>query len=486
MAAIPRVIILGGGLAGLAAAACLADSGFDVEVLEKRPVLGGRASSFLPPGDATTTTGRIDNCQHVLLGCCTNLLDFYRRTGAAGELRFYSSFTFIGPRGVSRMASSLLPEPLHLLPSLLQFRDLDWRDCWAIARAMNAILHWKDASPASDMLMIDWLKRERQTAAAIENFWRVVLTSALNEDLERMSSHHAFKVFRDGFLANRRGYRMGVPAVPLSDLYSGKKLGERCKLTLGANVSALELARGAEASGWEVSRVVLREGADRSADYYISALPPDALRHLLPDRPDAPLNFPGSWPQLDRLAGMEWSPITGIHLWFDRAITDFDHAAIVGRTIQWMFNHTAIGRPTAGTQCGADAAQYIQLVVSASRTFINMRREEILELALRELGELFPKAKSATLLKSVLVKEAEATLSPVPGIDALRPGTETPYRNLFAAGDWTATGWPFTMEGAVRSGYLAAEQVTRAAGRPQKFLVADLSTAPLVRLAERL
>lgn len=478
MAAIPRVIILGGGLAGLAAAACLVEAGFDVELLEKRPVLGGRASSFLPPGEALESTGRIDNCQHVLLGCCTNLLDFFRRTGAGGDLRFYSSFNFVGPRGVSRMASSLLPEPLHLLPSLLQFRDLDWRDCWAIARAMNSILHWKDSSSASDLLMIDWLKRERQTTAAIENFWRVVLTSALNEDLERMSSHHAFKVFRDGFLANRRGYRMGVPAVPLSDLYSGKKLGERCKLTLGTNASALELSRGADGT-FEVSRVLVRDGAERVADYYISALPPDALRHLLPNDSDVSLSLP--WPQLDRIAGMEWSPITGIHLWFDRPITAFDHAAIVGRTIQWIFNHTAINGPGAG----ADGGQYIQLVVSASRAFINMRRDEILELALRELGELFPKAKSATLLKSVVVKEAEATLSPVPGIDALRPGAETPYRNLFVAGDWTSTGWPFTMEGAVRSGYRAAELVTQAAGQPQKFLQPDLPTAPLVRLAGR-
>ena len=462
----------------MAAAACLADAGFDVELLEKRPVLGGRASSFLPPGNSD----RIDNCQHVLLGCCTNLLDFFRRTGAGGELRFYSSFLFVGPRGVSRMASSLLPEPLHLLPSLLQFRDLDWRDCWAIARAMNSILRWKDSSPASDMLMIDWLKRERQTTAAIENFWRVVLTSALNEDLERMSSHHAFKVFRDGFLANRRGYRMGVPAVPLSDLYSGKKLGERCKLSLGANANALELSRSADTGAFEVSRVLVREGvrdgAEHLADYYVSALPPDALRHLLPDDPEAT----ASWPQLDRLAGMEWSPITGIHLWFDRPITSFDHAAIVGRTIQWMFNHTAI----SGLRAGTDGGQYIQLVVSASRAFINMRREEILELTLRELGELFPKAKSATLLKSVVVKEAEATLSPVPGIDALRPGAQSPYRNLFVAGDWTSTGWPFTMEGAVRSGYRAAELVTQAAGRPRKFLQPDLPTAPLLRLLARL
>ncbi len=489
---------MGGGLAGLGAGACLADAGFEVEIIEKRPVLGGRASSFLPPGEALGSAGRIDNCQHVLLGCCTNLIDFFRRTGTLGSFRFYNSFLFLGPRGASRMAASLLPEPLHLLPSLLSFRDLDWRDRWSIARAMRAILRQNDSVP--DEPLIDWLKRQRQTGPAIENFWRVVLTSALNEDLERVSSRHAFKVFLDGFLANRRGYRMGVPAIPLSDLYSSKILSERCTLRLGVNASELEL------DGRKISRVRLREGGESQADYYISTLPPDALRHLLPD------DLSELWPELGKMGDLEWSPITGIHLWFDRPITSLDHAAIVGRTIQWMFNHSAIskrseprpaphsppcgpeptgggaGLRTPGRPEGSgpvDNTQYIQLVVSASRSLMNMKRDDLLELALRELRELFPKTSKATLLKAVVVKESKATLSPRPGIDALRLGTRTPFDNLFLAGDWTQTGWPFTMEGAVRSGYRAAELVTETAGQPRTFLQPDLPVAPLVRLLGR-
>ena len=467
MAAIPRVIILGGGLAGLAAAACLAEAHFDVEVIEKRPVLGGRASSFFPPGE----TERIDNCQHVLMGCCTNLLDFFRRTGTLNQFRFYNSFLFIGPKGASRMSASALPAPLHLFPSLLRFRDLGWRDRWAVVRAMGAILRQGKNQP--DEPMLAWLKRQRQTGPAIENFWRVILTSALNEDLERLSSRHAFKVFLDGFMRNRRGYRMGIPAAALSDLYSSKLLNEKCSVRLGTSAAALEFSDN------QISRLLLRDGEERTADFYISTLPPDAFCNLLPD------HFGDRWPEIEALKKLEWSPITGIHLWFDRPITELEHAAIVGRTIQWVFNRSAIGKRSAPGPGKPSGPQYIQLVVSASRALIPMRREEVLKLVLQELGKLFPKSRNATLLNAVVVKETKSTLSPLPGLDALRLGPKTPFRNLFLAGDWTATGWPFTMEGAVRSGYRTAELAAAAAGLTQNFLQPDLPTAPLVRLLER-
>lgn len=448
-------------MAGLAAALCLAESNFEVELIEKRPMLGGRASSFFPPGESE----RIDNCQHVLLGCCTNLLDFFRRTGKLDQLRFYNSFLFLGPHGASKMSASLLPAPFHLLPSLFRFRELDWNDRWAIARAMRAILRPDGSAP--DETMMEWLRRLRQTPKAIEHFWRVVLTSALNEDLERLSARHAFKVFRDGFLYNRRGYRMAVPAVPLSELYSSKIIGEKCSARLGTTAAALDIAED------RVRAVCLRDEEVRPADYFISTLLPDALRNLLPD------SIAQTWPQVQQWSSFEWSPITGIHLWFDQAIVAVEHAAVVGRTIQWIFNRSAIG------QKRGDGPQYVQLVVSASRELMNMRRDNLIELVMRELRELFPKTKNANLLNAVVVKESKATLSPQPGIDALRPAASTPWRNFFIAGDWTSTGWPFTMEGAVRSGYRAAECVSSAAGQAQTFLQSDLPAGPLVRWLER-
>ena len=477
MAAIPRVIILGGGLAGLAAAIRLAEAQYDVEVLEKRPVLGGRASSFLPPGGAEP----IDNCQHVLLGCCSNLLDFFRRTVTLDRFRFYNRFLFLGPKGLSSVSASALPAPFHLLPSLLVFRDLTWADRWAIARGIGAILRAGDSPP--DEPMLDWLKQQRQTPRAIEHFWRAILTSALNEDLERLSCRHAFQVFWESFLRNRQGYRMGVPATPLGQLYSSEILHTKCRLRLGTVVVGLE------ASADRITALRLQNGEEKTADFYISALPPDALANLLP------AELLRQWPELPKLAQMEWSPITGIHLWFDRPITAIDHTAVLGRTIQWVFNRSAIGakansassQPVArqATMPVPPGSQYIQLVVSASRSLMTMRRDEIIERVLGELRELFPLSKDAQLLKAVVVKESESTLSFPPGSDALRPGPDTPFRNLFVAGDWTATGWPPTMEGAVRSGYRAAERVTAASGNPQTFLQSDLPTAPLVRLLAR-
>ena len=476
MAAIPRVIVLGGGLAGLAAALPLAEAGCEVEVLEKRPVLGGRASSFLPPGGAEP----IDNCQHVLLGCCTNLLDFFRRAGTAGHLRFYNHFLFLGPGGVSSVGSAPLPAPLHLVPSLAAFRDLSWLDVWGIGRAMMVILRQggapanRAAAESPEETMLHWLERQRQTPRAIENFWRAVLTSALNEDLERLSARHAFHVFWDAFLRNRRGYRMGIPTTSLSALYSGETLSRTCRLTRGTAVDRIEVHAGA--AGQRITRVVLQNGEEREADYYISAVPPDALARLLPAAVLA------EWPAIERLAHLEWSPITGIHLWFDRPISDLEHTAILGRTVQWLFNKDAITGRTPESSDG----HYVQFVVSASRSLTTLHRDEIVARVLDEVHELFPSSRDARLLKAVVVKETESTISFPPGTDALRPGAESPLANLFLAGDWTATGWPPTMEGAVRSGYRAAERIAAAAGSPQQFLVPDLPTEPLVRLLRRL
>lgn len=458
-----RVAILGGGLAGLAAALRLGQSGYQVELFEKRAVLGGRASSFVPPGESAS----IDNCQHVLLGCCTNLLDFFRRAGVSDRFRFYNRYVFAGPRSVSTLGAAALPAPLHFLPSLLGFRGLRWKDRWAVARAMWAIL--RTPPPFPDEPLLGWLERHGQSAAARENFWRVILTSALNEDLERLSTRPAFHVFRDAFLRSRRGYRMGIPTVPLSELYSSRILGETCALHLATPVARLNV------SGDRVQSLRLQNGEEKAADYFLSALPCDALSSLLTREQRA------LWPDVQSWAPLEWSPITGIHLWFDRPIMEGDHLTVFGRTIQWVFNKSAIARGGAGDS----RLHYVQLVISASRSLLTSSREEIIKLSLRELAEILPRSKEAQLQKAVVVKEIKATLSFPPGSDHERPGPNTPFANLFLAGDWTATGWPPTMESAVRSGYRAAERITQAAGKAEKFLVPDLPVELLARLLQR-
>ena len=179
-------------------------------------------------------------------------------------------------------------------------------------------------------------------------------------------------------------------------------------------------------------------------------------------------------PQLEEWKALEWSPITGIHLWYDRPVMRLPHAVVVGKTIQWIFNKSAVS--------AAGPGQYLQVVISASRTLLTMKREEIIELVQRETADVLPEARDAKLERAVVVKETESTPCFPPGYEARRPGPMTPFANFFLAGDWTATGWPPTMESAARSGYLAAESVARAAGQPQTFLVPDLPTDPLARL----
>jgi zeta-carotene desaturase len=252
-----------------------------------------------------------------------------------------------------------------------------------------------------------------------------------------MAAAHGFRVFHLGFLSHRHSYEMGVPAVPLAQLYEPdafKRLGD-ISLHLRSPVELLS-PEGVSAGGqaWR-------------ADYYISALPPDRVETVAPS-----LGIDTS--------GLSCSPITGIHLFFDRRVTDLPHATLLDRTIQWMFNKSD--------------GRYLQLVVSASRSLVEMGRGEVIEMARRELAEFFPETRYAGLTRAHVIKEVRATYSAAPGSEALRPDTLTTWPNLFLAGDWTRSGWSATMEGAVRSGYRAAEAVARAAGRPGRFLLPDV------------
>jgi squalene-associated FAD-dependent desaturase len=428
------VIVLGGGLAGLSAAAALGGTGHSVKILEARPFLGGRATSYEIGAES------IDNCQHVLLRCCVNLLDFYKRLGVEDKIAFHREHTFIEPGGKrSTLRAGLLPAPAHFLGSFLSLSFLSLREKLAVGRAMQAIP--RECATRGDLdgiTMRQWLEEKKQPVRAIERFWRQVLVSAVNEELDRMAASHGLQVFRQGFLAGANSHEMGVPAVPLGDLYGSdawKRIGN-VEIRLRTAVSRMVIEDG-------VVRGVIANGAKLEADHYICALPFERVAGVAPEL------------GLD-LSAFEHSPITGIHLWFDRPVTDLPHATLLDRTIQWMFNK--------------GEGRYVQLVVSASRSLVEMPRAEVISLALEELAEFFPAVPNAKLEKAHVVKEVRATFSAKPGLESLRPVSRTSVRNLFLAGDWTRSGWPATMEGAVRSGYLAAEAVTGAAGTPQKFL----------------
>ncbi|HZP62967.1 MAG TPA: hydroxysqualene dehydroxylase HpnE [Terriglobales bacterium] len=454
-----RVAVVGGGLAGLAAGCALADTGFNVTLFERRPYLGGRASSYEHPG-----TGEVvDNCQHVLLGCCTNLIDLYRRLGVEDKIRWYDRLTFLEPGGrASIIASSSLPAPFHTSRSFLRAACLTLKDKIAISRAMTALAF--RMPPDTGESFLSWLQRHGQTEGAIERFWKTILISALNEDLDRMSVSYAAQVVRESFLKSAVAGRMGVPTVPLTALYNAAgdyicaRGGDIC---LRSSVECFSEDGKLSVGGRELG-----------FDSVLLAVPFDVLQRMLPKTPPAD-------PLRQKLQHFETSPISGIHLWFDRQITDLDHAVLLDRTMQWMFHKSKLlaGRDGASAPEGS----YVELVVSSSTSLVEKSKSEIIELALKELQEYFPAARDAKLLKSTVIKEINATFSPCPGIDAFRPPAETIWPQIFLAGDWTATGWPATMEGAVRSGYIAAESLARAAGENQKFLVPDLPAAGLMR-----
>ena len=477
------MIVIGGGLAGLAAGVALADTGCRVRLFEQRPYLGGRATSYaLPNGE------HVDNCQHVTLGCCTNLEDFYKRVGSSGKIKFFDRLFFLDPQGrTGVMQAGWLPAPAHMTGSFFSFAPLSLKDKLSIAPALAAILFAggqpKDAYTSAEPLsMLAWLQRHQQTPRAIERFWRVVLVSALDEELDRTDARFGIDVFWKAFLKNSTGYRMGVPSVPLAELYDGcriaieKKGGE---VILRSPVRSLCFKNGALAA------VQFDGGREETADAFVLAVPHDKLNELLPDEIRA------ANPSLAHLEKFKVSPITGVHLWFDREVTKEPFITLLDTQTQWIFNKTALygtlaSSPNVGAQHAApnpatNSAQYLQLVISASYDLLKKSREEIIDLCLKEVRQALPAAREAQLLKATVIKEAAATFSPEPGVDQWRPPQQTKTPGMFLAGDWTATGWPATMEGAVRSGYLAAEAFLRSAGAPQSFLQPDLPASGLSR-----
>jgi zeta-carotene desaturase len=468
-----KVIVIGGGLAGLSAGAALAEAGYRITILEKRPFLGGRATSYvLPNGE------HVDNCQHITLGCCTNLADFYRRAGAAGKIRFFDRLEFSsldGRRGVLRGGS--LPAPLHLAFSFLKFPLLNWADKRGIGKLMMLIMRsaGRPADLASQdgerMTMLYWLRSRQQTEEAISKFWGAVLISALDEELDRTDAQYGVDVFWKAFIANRAGYKFGVPTVALGDLYEG------CRVALekqGGEVKFRAAVKRLEISDGAVSGVSLEEGEPLVADHYVSTVPQSVLPELLP------AEIASGEPVFANLSQLRTSPITGIHFWFDRQVMKEPYLALLEMTTQWIFNKTLLYGGAEAS--GAGSGQYLQLVVSASYSLVQKSRQEIVNECLGEVRLVLPAARDAQLVKFAVIKEPLATFSPEPGCDRWRPPATCPIRGLFLAGDWTATGWPATMEGAVRSGYLAAEAITAADGAPRQFLQPDLPVQGLSRI----
>ncbi len=364
-----------------------------------------------------------------------------------------------------------------MAPSFLLFRALTLDDKRSIANAMLAIARCGGNPPRIEGIsMLDWLHRMNQTADAIERFWRVVLVSALDEELARTDARYGIEVFWKAFLGNSTGYRVGIPTVPLADLYAGcreaiVRQGGEVRLRCGIREIRVEgnCFAGAE----------LDDGTEVFADACVSAVPHDALLCLLPPE-CTDVNTP-----LAGLRHLKTSPITGVHLWYDRQVMTEPFLTLLDHTTQWVFNKTLLhkadetnhgaARPSEEQAAAVEGSgQYLQLVISASYDLIPRSRLEIIELCRRELADVLPLTREAQLRKATVIKEVNATFSPEPGSDQWRPAQRIPLANLYLSGDWTRTGWPATMEGAVRSGYMAAEALLADRGESHRFLQPDL------------
>ncbi len=438
-----RIGIIGAGLAGLAAGVELADRGHQVELLERRPWAGGATYSFRDE----QTGDEIDNGQHVFMQCTTAYAAFLERLGTLDLTRRQMRlsvpvFDEAGTRSDLRAAK--LPLGLHLAPSLLRYRHLSWRQKVQIVRAFLAIrrLSSEERERMEHLTFAQWLRERGQASDTIREFWDFLVIPTLNCRADQASASQALFVIEEGFQHSPTSAALAVSAVGLSELHVDP--ATRAIEARGGTVSTRTPIERIEVAGGRVEALVLRGGERREFDACVSALAPWRLLPLLPE--DA--RGEGA---LGTLARFEPAPILNVHLWFDRPVAGFDFAAFVRSDVQWVFNRSRAG--------GEDEAarQHLVVSISAPGELFALGGEELRERLLPQLRAALPAARGAELLHWRVVKEPEATFVPSPGLE--RPGPRTPIANLFLAGAYTDTGWPATMESAVRSGLAAAAAV---------------------------
>jgi squalene-associated FAD-dependent desaturase len=485
----------------LAAAVAAVERGFHVELFEQAPAPGGRAGSY----HDTKAGHLVDLSPHVAMGCCTNLLDLCRRTEIADAFDRFSTLHFIGPDGTKYdfVPSRWLPAPLHLMPALGRLGYFTGRQRRAIGRAMLRLARGKTTDSADSPSMGEWLRRQKQPTECVRYFWALVLESALGDSLEHVSVAAARKVFVDGFLATREAYELLVSHVPLGELWQRvcSWLAHRgAKIHMRAKIECVEASGGPNTGNAGRTpaaplTLVMPEGLCRTFDYVIAAVSWKHIAKLL--GPELSRQVP----RVEAGTTLQSSPITALHLWFDRPITELPHAALVGRLSQWIFNssrHAPHAVRPAGSPAGsADSASHeadgtprragmpatflYTVVISASHALAGRDNKDVLNEVLGEVRAIWPASAEAQLVHHRVLTQPGAVFSIRPGTDDMRPAQHTPIAGLYLAGDWTATGWPATMEGATRSGFLAVEAITAAAGRPERVLVPDLQKSWLAR-----
>jgi squalene-associated FAD-dependent desaturase len=416
-----RVAVVGAGLAGLAAGIDLADSGFDVEVFERSRLLGGRATSFCIDGI------EVDNGQHVFLGCCTQFRGFVERLGMSHCLHMQERFDALvlaRGGGASRLRAARLPAPWHLLGSFLAYRHLALADKLRLAKALNAV-----GKNGRGGTFAQWLARNGQTENALRTFWRPFFVPALNAALDEVSAEEATFVLSTAFLNDAGAARIGYATVPLAHV-AQKAAQSLSRVHLSTPVAGLWLS----GAGRWVEGIALDDGTKLRFDAVVLALAPPQLARVAGDDAGA-LGLP-------RLEGYTAHPIVDVHVWHDRGHLGFDFAALLDSPLQWIFEK----------QSG-----YLCCSFSDAQEYVNAPQAQVSECCWNELTAALPALRGATMLRSAVTRNPNATYAAPPAVK--RPGPQTACANLAIAGSWTDTGWPDTMESAVRSGSAAAKTI---------------------------
>ena len=436
------VIVIGGGLSGLSTAVDLASRGISVLILEQRRHPGGRTYSF-----ADEKTGSIiDNGQHLMMGCYHETRWLLRTIGSEhlAALQPNLHIDFRSPlSGSSTLHCPTLPAPLHLLAGLMKLHSLTLSDRLKLLRVgLEIHKHPEEIERfVTSRTVHQWLDSLGQSEANKKYLWDVIAVGSLNEDPRLASALLFYRVLRAAFLGERENSSFLIPRVGLTQL-----LNEPSVSYIRSKNGDIQFQCSAEAFVHEhshVKAVRCSDGVTRSAGAFVSAIPWFNISGLLP----------AEEPASKAAEALEASPILSINLWFDRVVMDEPFLALLDSSVQWVFNKSN------GNDSKESSGQYLSLIVSGARELIDRNAEELVALALKDLAKVLPRIGLARLTHSVVLKEKRATFSPRPGIESLRPSCNTSLRNLFLAGDWTNTGYPASIEGAVMSGRRVAARV---------------------------
>jgi squalene-associated FAD-dependent desaturase len=445
------IAIIGGGLAGLAAALRLVEAGCRPVLIEARKRLGGRAASF-----ADSRTGlMLDNGQHVVLGCCTNLIDFYDRLGVLDLIQWHRTLYWTKGRGlIDTTRAGLLPAPLHMTGSLRRMNMFSREEKRSIARGMWRLIRLgsKGRLRWMDRTFAEFLAECGQPESVVRGFWNTVILSACNADVAQVDAAAAIMAFQEGFLVNRWSYTLGLATVPLSRMHepAGSLIEQGGgEIRLGASARAIAY------DGERITGMVTDEGLIE-ASAVIAAVPFDRLDALV-SRP-----MRAADQRLTRLDQIEHSPILSVNLLFDRKIMELPHLVLVEHGVHWLFNRGV----------DEDGRQLVHAVISAADAWMPLSEEEIVRRVMNDVHHVLPGVRGIELVAVRAVKEKRATFAATPRVEQHRPRAAPGYvgmggggiPNLYLAGDWCDTGWPATMESAVRSGYAAAAAITGQGG----------------------